>query len=55
MRANEFLRENGSTVAGSIATTALPLGGPLRRMIPGPAKYKNSAPVIKRKSKNVSR
>jgi len=31
MRAREFIRENASTVSGSIATVAMPLGGMISR------------------------
>jgi len=31
MRAREFIRENASTVSGSMATVAMPLGGMLSR------------------------
>jgi len=31
MRAREFIRENASTVSGSIATVAMPMGGMISR------------------------
>jgi hypothetical protein len=53
MRASEFIRENASTgasVAGGMAPIAQPLGAVITRELSvKPAKYRNSAPVQKRK------
>jgi len=53
MRAHEFLREQaatGTTASGSVAVVAQPLGEITSRQLSGkPAKYRNSAPVQKRK------
>ena len=55
MRANEFLREDGSagaTVAGSMAPISQSLGATISRTgITKPAKYANSAPVAKQRKK----
>jgi hypothetical protein len=53
MRAHEFLREEssaGTTTAGAMAVVSQPLGGMITRQLSAkPAKYQNSAPVMKRK------
>ena len=53
MRAHEFLREEssaGTVTAGSMAVVAQPLGDMISRQLSAkPAKYRNSAPVQKRK------
>jgi hypothetical protein len=53
MRAHEFLREEsaaGTITAGSVAVVAQPLGTVISRAgSTKPAKYRNSAPEMKRK------
>ena len=53
MRAHEFLREEasaGAMSAGSVAPVVTPLGQIQTRALPAKsAKYRNSAPEIKRK------
>ena len=53
MRAHEFLREEasaGAMSAGSVAPVVQALGAVrTRELSPQPAKYRNSAPVQKRK------
>ena len=50
MRLREFVKENMSTTSGSIAPVAMELGPMITRTIkPKTAKYRNSAPEVKRK------
>jgi len=50
MRSREFIQENVSTVSGSMAPVAMPLGSTITRTEkPKMAKYRNSAPEVKRK------
>ena len=50
MRSREFIQENVATVSGSVAPVAMPLGSIITRTEkPRTAKYRNSAPEVKRK------